>query len=165
MCYHHSLDSASTHLAHVVHLERKGRIEEAVVRFWVAELAEALNYLRKQRIIHRYALTSHTLGQPLIPIQGPQARQHSSRRCGSCAYNRLQCRDTLLRTSATHQRRGQHGVHGTRGGGAERLHLVCRLVEFGSGDVGTALSPATIRRADRREDDELDTEGPPQAPE
>ncbi|GJE99918.1 kinase-like protein [Phanerochaete sordida] len=35
------------------HLERKGRLEEAVVRFWIAELAEALNYLRKQRIIHR----------------------------------------------------------------------------------------------------------------
>ncbi|KIP02208.1 hypothetical protein PHLGIDRAFT_130859 [Phlebiopsis gigantea 11061_1 CR5-6] len=35
------------------HLERKGRIEEGVVRFWLAELAEALNYLRKQRIIHR----------------------------------------------------------------------------------------------------------------
>ena len=38
-----------------VHLERKGRIEEHVVQFWMAELAEALNYLRKQRIIHRYA--------------------------------------------------------------------------------------------------------------
>ncbi|KAI0346281.1 kinase-like protein [Trametopsis cervina] len=35
------------------HLERKGRLDEDVVKFWVAELAEALNYLRKQRIIHR----------------------------------------------------------------------------------------------------------------
>ena len=34
-------------------MERKGRIEEGVVRFWVAELSDALNYLRKQRIIHR----------------------------------------------------------------------------------------------------------------
>ncbi|KAI0687684.1 kinase-like protein [Cytidiella melzeri] len=35
------------------HLERKGRFEEDTVKFWVAELAEALDYLRKQRIIHR----------------------------------------------------------------------------------------------------------------
>jgi serine/threonine kinase 32 len=37
----------------LVHLERKGRLEEETVRFWVAELSEALDYLRKQRIIHR----------------------------------------------------------------------------------------------------------------
>ena len=36
-----------------VHLERKGVIEEAVVKFWVAELASAISYLHKQRIIHR----------------------------------------------------------------------------------------------------------------
>lgn len=51
--YHHCLDSASRNWARTVHLERRGRIEEAVVKFWMAELAEALNYLRKQRIIHR----------------------------------------------------------------------------------------------------------------
>ncbi|KAJ3483824.1 hypothetical protein NLI96_g6050 [Meripilus lineatus] len=37
------------------HLDRLGRLQENVVRFWVAELASALDYLRKQRIIHRYA--------------------------------------------------------------------------------------------------------------
>jgi serine/threonine kinase 32 len=37
----------------LVHLERKGYIAEEVVRFWVAELASALDYLHRQRIIHR----------------------------------------------------------------------------------------------------------------
>lgn len=40
-------------IVQTVHLERKGRIEEGIVKFWMAELAEALEYLRKQRIIHR----------------------------------------------------------------------------------------------------------------
>ncbi|KAH6913280.1 kinase-like domain-containing protein [Coprinopsis sp. MPI-PUGE-AT-0042] len=35
------------------HLERKGHMGEEVVRFWVAELACALDYLHGQRIIHR----------------------------------------------------------------------------------------------------------------
>jgi len=35
------------------HLERRGRLDESIVRFWAAELASALDYLRKQRIIHR----------------------------------------------------------------------------------------------------------------
>lgn len=39
--------------AHSVHLERKGRLSEEVVRFWIAELSSALEYLHRQRIIHR----------------------------------------------------------------------------------------------------------------
>ncbi|PPQ91033.1 hypothetical protein CVT25_013958 [Psilocybe cyanescens] len=35
------------------HLERKGYIQESVVRFWIAELSCALEYLHRQRIIHR----------------------------------------------------------------------------------------------------------------
>ncbi|KAG2017923.1 AGC/NDR protein kinase [Coprinopsis cinerea AmutBmut pab1-1] len=35
------------------HLERKGHIPENVVRFWVAELSSAVDYLHRQRIIHR----------------------------------------------------------------------------------------------------------------
>ncbi|PBK72732.1 kinase-like protein [Armillaria solidipes] len=35
------------------HLERKGRMEENVVRFWMAELSSGLEYLHRQRIIHR----------------------------------------------------------------------------------------------------------------
>ncbi|CAA7265535.1 unnamed protein product [Cyclocybe aegerita] len=35
------------------HLERKGYIQEEVVRFWMAELSCALEYLHRQRIIHR----------------------------------------------------------------------------------------------------------------
>ncbi|KJA22936.1 hypothetical protein HYPSUDRAFT_201752 [Hypholoma sublateritium FD-334 SS-4] len=35
------------------HLERKGYIAENVVRFWMAELSCALEYLHRQRIIHR----------------------------------------------------------------------------------------------------------------
>ncbi len=38
----------------VVHLDRKGTIQEDTVRFWMAELASALEYLHRQRIIHRY---------------------------------------------------------------------------------------------------------------
>ena len=41
------------HRPHTVHLERKGTMDEAAVRFWVAELSCALRYLHKQRIIHR----------------------------------------------------------------------------------------------------------------
>ncbi|THH27607.1 hypothetical protein EUX98_g6580 [Antrodiella citrinella] len=44
--------SAHTTL-HVVHIERKGKIEEEYVRLWAAELCSALDYLRGQRIIHR----------------------------------------------------------------------------------------------------------------
>lgn len=35
------------------HLERSGHIKEEIVRFWIAELACALEYLHRQRIIHR----------------------------------------------------------------------------------------------------------------
>ncbi|EIN10012.1 kinase-like protein [Punctularia strigosozonata HHB-11173 SS5] len=35
------------------HLERKGPFPEEVVRFWVAELSQALEYLHRQRIMHR----------------------------------------------------------------------------------------------------------------
>jgi serine/threonine kinase 32 len=34
-------------------MERRGGIEEHVVRFWVAEIASALEYLHQQLIIHR----------------------------------------------------------------------------------------------------------------
>jgi len=40
-------------LSRIVHLERKGHIQEDVVRFWIAELSSALEYLHRQRIIHR----------------------------------------------------------------------------------------------------------------
>lgn len=40
-----------------VHLERSGHIKEEIVRFWIAELACALEYLHRQRIIHRYVVT------------------------------------------------------------------------------------------------------------
>jgi serine/threonine kinase 32 len=35
------------------HLERNGRLQEDAVCFWVAELSSALDYLHRQRIIHR----------------------------------------------------------------------------------------------------------------
>ncbi|KZT07727.1 kinase-like protein [Laetiporus sulphureus 93-53] len=35
------------------HLERLGRIPEKVVQFWTAELCSALDYLHRQRIVHR----------------------------------------------------------------------------------------------------------------
>ncbi|KAN0093051.1 Protein kinase-like domain containing protein [Tylopilus felleus] len=35
------------------HLERKGSLSEHIVRFWMAELASALVYLHKRKIIHR----------------------------------------------------------------------------------------------------------------
>ena len=36
-----------------VHLERAGPISEEVVRFYVAELALAIDYLHSKRIVHR----------------------------------------------------------------------------------------------------------------
>jgi serine/threonine protein kinase len=48
-----------TNILPLVHLERKGYIEEEVVRFWVAELASGLEYLHGQRIIHRYINIFH----------------------------------------------------------------------------------------------------------
>lgn len=37
-------------------MERQGYIKEDVVRFWLAELSSAIEYLHGQRIIHRYVL-------------------------------------------------------------------------------------------------------------
>ena len=42
------------HTQSSVHLERKGYFEEHIVKFYMAELAEALDYLRSKRIVHRY---------------------------------------------------------------------------------------------------------------
>lgn len=49
-----------------VHLERKGQIQEDVVRFWMAELSSALEYLHQQRIIHRYAF--HSISEDFINL-------------------------------------------------------------------------------------------------
>lgn len=47
----------------LVHLERLRYIPETVVRFWVAELSSALEYLHRQRIIHRFVfLTRRSCG-------------------------------------------------------------------------------------------------------
>lgn len=40
-------------LAVTVHMERRVGIPEKIVRFWVAEITSALEYLHQQRIIHR----------------------------------------------------------------------------------------------------------------
>lgn len=45
----------------IVHLERKGPLPESVVAFWLAQLASALTYLHKQRIIHRWAASSKSV--------------------------------------------------------------------------------------------------------
>ncbi len=50
---------------YAVHLERHGHIPEDVVKFWIAELSCALEYLHRQRIIHRYVfplLVDHHTG-------------------------------------------------------------------------------------------------------
>lgn len=49
-----------SHDPYLVHLERKGSLSEHIVRFWMAELASALVYLHKRKIIHRYASLSFT---------------------------------------------------------------------------------------------------------
>jgi serine/threonine kinase 32 len=52
-----SFHSPASYLAQpviLVHLERKGTLPEEVVKFWVAELASGLEYLHRQRIIHRF---------------------------------------------------------------------------------------------------------------
>ena len=49
-----SLELATRQLTRaLVHLERKGFINEEVVVFWMAELSCALQYLHRQKIIHR----------------------------------------------------------------------------------------------------------------
>ena len=52
---------AYTHLP-AVHLERLRYIPETIVRFWMAELSSALEYLHRQRIIHRYAPSERPCG-------------------------------------------------------------------------------------------------------
>lgn len=37
-----------------VHLDRAGAMNEEVVRFYVAEIAMAVDYLHRKRIVHRY---------------------------------------------------------------------------------------------------------------
>jgi serine/threonine kinase 32 len=38
-----------------VHLERQGLLSEEVVRFYVSEIALAVDYLHSKRIVHRSA--------------------------------------------------------------------------------------------------------------
>ena len=39
------------------HLDRQGTLPEEVVRFYVAELAMALDFLHRKGIVHRYVRT------------------------------------------------------------------------------------------------------------
>jgi serine/threonine kinase 32 len=38
----------------VVHLDRAGAMSEDVVRFYIAEIAMAIDYLHSKKIVHRY---------------------------------------------------------------------------------------------------------------
>lgn len=88
---------------------------EETVRFYVAEIAMAADYLHSKRIVHRSVRPR--LGRPfsaraLTPLQRSQTRQYITGRKGSCAYHRFQHRRTLLGTEIVDGRGGQHGIHG-----------------------------------------------------
>jgi serine/threonine kinase 32 len=77
-----------------VHMERRGGIEEHVVRFWVAEIASALEYLHQQRIIHRDLKPDNILLDAMghahitdfnVAIHYSERRMHTSV-AGSMAY-------------------------------------------------------------------------------
>jgi len=76
------------------HMERRGGIEEHVVRFWVAEIASALEYLHQQRIIHRDLKPDNILLDAMghahitdfnVAIHYSERRMHTSV-AGSMAY-------------------------------------------------------------------------------
>jgi serine/threonine kinase 32 len=41
----------------IVHLDRAGAMSEDVVRFYIAEIAMAIDYLHSKKIVHRYVTT------------------------------------------------------------------------------------------------------------
>ena len=43
----------------IVHLDRAGAMSEDVVRFYIAEIAMAIDYLHSKKIVHRYVPSCH----------------------------------------------------------------------------------------------------------
>lgn len=46
-------DSKTHRSSRIVHLERQGLLSEEVVRFYIAEIALAIDYLHSKKIVHR----------------------------------------------------------------------------------------------------------------
>jgi len=129
-----------------VHLERKGFIPEEVVRFWVAELSSALEYLHRQKIIHRWVSILFLSAIDSTCLQWLETRQHSFGCNGPCPYHRLQCSSTLLRAPHAQQRSWQYGLHGPSSSCAERVHMGHRLVESWGHRLRITVPQTALRR-------------------
>lgn len=81
----------------LVHLERLGSLDEEVVKFYVAQLSSAVQFLHENNIMHRSVYLGLLLTPLLIRFQRLEARQYPSRRAGERPSYGFQHRSQILR--------------------------------------------------------------------
>lgn len=81
---------SSSLLAHssLVHLERLGSMPEDVIRFYVAQLSSAVQFLHDNNIMHRF-VSHYPCYMTHLSLKGHQARQHSVGRARERTFDRL----------------------------------------------------------------------------